>query len=335
MPLETASFFPDLNSANPAHTDPQAQGDAHIRLIKATVKATFPNFTSAALTSTQAAIDAAVAAVTGGTVSVGAGSAGTPSLNVNGQGGLYSPGAHQVGIETNGISAIVVNSDQSVNFAAPIVAASSIAAAGTISAAGAYSGGTGQLVPSGSVVMWLESTAPAGWLFLNGQAVSRTTFATLFTKYGTGYGAGNGTTTFNLPNMQEVAPVGQSTMGGASSPGRMTHTANIANIGAVVGEEQHALVAAENAPHIHGVFLNDPGHLHDIPGGLQNNSSGQVTREGFTTDQHGNTAAAVTNITVRDTTGGGGTANQTASQGSGTAHNNVQTSFVLAFIVKT
>ena len=63
MPLETATYISDLNISNPANSDGLNQADDHMRLIKSAVKATFPNFTAAALASTQANLDAAVAAV--------------------------------------------------------------------------------------------------------------------------------------------------------------------------------------------------------------------------------------------------------------------------------
>ena len=58
MPLETGTYITDLVVTNPVHTDGMNNDDGHARLIKATLKNTFVNFTSAALNSTQAAIDA-------------------------------------------------------------------------------------------------------------------------------------------------------------------------------------------------------------------------------------------------------------------------------------
>lgn len=59
-----------------------------------------------------------------------------------------------------------------------------------------------QFWKTGDVKGTLASTVPAGWLKANGQAVSRTTYAALFTLFGTTYGAGDGTTTFNLPDLR-------------------------------------------------------------------------------------------------------------------------------------
>lgn len=57
-------------------------------------------------------------------------------------------------------------------------------------------------VPSGAVMHFAMNTAPSGWLKANGAAVSRTTYAGLFTAIGTTFGAGDGSTTFNLPDMR-------------------------------------------------------------------------------------------------------------------------------------
>lgn len=55
-------------------------------------------------------------------------------------------------------------------------------------------------IKAGTVAMFAASTAPAGWLKANGAAVSRTAYAALFLAIGTTYGAGDGATTFNLPD---------------------------------------------------------------------------------------------------------------------------------------
>lgn len=57
-------------------------------------------------------------------------------------------------------------------------------------------------MPIGSVQSWLGASAPSGWLICNGQAVSRTTYASLFTIISTRFGTGDGSTTFNVPDLQ-------------------------------------------------------------------------------------------------------------------------------------
>ena len=60
------------------------------------------------------------------------------------------------------------------------------------------------LCPVGSVMAYMGTTAPTGWLLCDGSSVSRTTYAALFTIVGTSSGSGNGSTTFNLPDMRGV-----------------------------------------------------------------------------------------------------------------------------------
>ena len=62
--------------------------------------------------------------------------------------------------------------------------------------------GGGDYVPIGHTSFFAASTAPVGWIFANGDAVSRTTYAQLFAVIGTTYGAGDGSTTFNLPDLR-------------------------------------------------------------------------------------------------------------------------------------
>ena len=58
------------------------------------------------------------------------------------------------------------------------------------------------LVPTGAVLPFVALSLPAGWLVADGAAVSRSTYANLFSLIGTGYGVGNGSTTFNLPDLR-------------------------------------------------------------------------------------------------------------------------------------
>ena len=63
-------------------------------------------------------------------------------------------------------------------------------------------------LPVGAICQYGGSTAPSGYLMCNGQAVSRTTYADLFKAIGTSFGAGDGVTTFNVPNFNGRVPVG-------------------------------------------------------------------------------------------------------------------------------
>src|SRR5690606_17924783 len=111
-----------------------------------------------------------------------------------------------------------------------------------------------QLVPIGTVVDYAGSTAPTGWLFCAGQAVSRSTYAALFSVIGTTYGVGDGSTTFNLPDLRGRVTAGRDNMGGVSA-GRLTGArpggVNGSWLGSAGGTEAHQLHAGEMAFHQH------------------------------------------------------------------------------------
>ena len=75
--------------------------------------------------------------------------------------------------------------------------------------------------PVGAIHMYAATNAPSGWLLCNGAAVGRTNYSQLFFVIGTAYGVGNGSTTFNVPNMVQRFPLGVTNAlgatGGASS----------------------------------------------------------------------------------------------------------------------
>jgi len=109
----------------------------------------------------------------------------------------------------------------------------------------------------------LMNMAPAGWLTCDGSAVSRTTFANLFSVIGTTYGAGDGSTTFNVPEMR-----GRNPMGAGSGPGLSTRS-----LGQTGGEERHSLTISTTPSHTHTALTRTSGtwsgttNLQGAPGG--------------------------------------------------------------------
>lgn len=99
------------------------------------------------------------------------------------------------------------------------------------------------VAPVGTILMYGGSSAPGGWVACDGSALSRTAFSALFSIISTTFGAGDGSSTFNVPNFKGrmALGVGQSTAAGATA-----HA--LAQMG---GEETHALVGAEMAYHAH------------------------------------------------------------------------------------
>lgn len=275
MALETATYISQLVSSNPTATDPVGQGDDHLRLIKAALQATLPNWTAAALNSTQAQIDNATAVAAGTNAGVmNAGTVGAPGLAVAGSltTGLFSDTANTLSIGTAGAKALQVNADQSVTFEGNTTTVGSQVVdgnstiSGNLTVTGAITGGGAVLV--GEPRMWLSDTLPSGGFgWLNGQAISRTLYPVLFALWGTTYGTGNGTTTFNVPNMQGVVPIGKNGMGGATAANLVTLTnANVT--GSIIGA-QNATLSQANLPNITNMAVAIPSgqgsHSHSLP----------------------------------------------------------------------
>jgi microcystin-dependent protein/cytoskeletal protein CcmA (bactofilin family) len=160
---------------------------------------------------------------------------------------------------------------------------------------------------TGEIRLWSAAALPAGgWLFCNGAAINRTTYANLFAVIGTTYGVGDGSTTFNVPDLRSRVPIGTGTGTGLSTYA----------LGATGGEESHTLTVAEMPAHSHNI--TDPGHSHS---GVPNQASTALNGANNSTNNGGNTGAVTTGITI-DNTGGGG------------AHENRQPYLAINYIIK-
>lgn len=104
----------------------------------------------------------------------------------------------------------------------------------------------GVYVPIGGIVQFGGSSAPSNWVLCDGSAVSRTTYADLFTALSTTYGAGDGSTTFNVPDLRGRMAVGKGTNADVDA----------------LGDNDGASLANRSPKHQHTVY--DPGHGHSI-----------------------------------------------------------------------
>src|ERR1700746_593909 len=102
-------------------------------------------------------------------------------------------------------------------------------------------GAAGESYPIGVIVPYTSTTAPPTWMICDGSAISRATYPALFAICGTTFGAGDGSTTFNLPDLRGRVGVGAGQ--GASLSNRL--------LAAIGGEEAHVLTVAELASHTH------------------------------------------------------------------------------------
>lgn len=155
---------------------------------------------------------------------------------------------------------------------------------------------------TGEIKIYTGSVAPTGYFLCDGSAISRTTYADLFTVIGTTCGAGDGTTTFNLPNLNGKIPVGLDS----------TQT-EFNTLGKTGGEKTHTLTVSE-IPSMK-IFWNG--------------TSGEVlTKDGTVlTDLTGNYSRGIGHWA----SGGSATVR---TEGGGQAHNNIQPYIVLNFIIK-
>jgi microcystin-dependent protein len=175
----------------------------------------------------------------------------------------------------------------------------------------------------GEIRLYGGTTAPTGWLLCYGHTVSRTTYAALFAVIGTTFGAGDGSTTFALPDFRGRAPFGQDDMGG-SAAGRLT-TAGSGVDGATLGasggaqtvtlstseipSHTHTGTTASSGSHNHTTSV-DGDHTHTFSGTSSTESAGHTHRVSGTTSGHSSDHTHAISIT---------------SQGQSTSHTHAMT----------
>jgi len=96
------------------------------------------------------------------------------------------------------------------------------------------------MLPAGAVLLWGAAVIPAGHLLCNGQAVSRTTYSDLFSAIGTTFGSGDGSTTFNVPDLRDRFVIGKSSGKALGSTGG---SSSITMTDATMPNHTHTIVA--------------------------------------------------------------------------------------------
>lgn len=160
--------------------------------------------------------------------------------------------------------------------------------------------------PLGAGCDYWGTVAPTGYLFAYGQAINRTTYADLFVIYGTTFGVGDGSITFNIPDKRGRSSFGKDDMGG-SSANRLTGLTDGIDgdvLGGTGGLESTTLTTAQI-----------PAHTHGITGTTQLNNIG------------------TTSVKIQNPEGASATV-ASDSTGGGTAHNNVPPGIVCNYIIR-
>lgn len=126
--------------------------------------------------------------------------------------------------------------------------------------------------PTGSIIAFAGNTLPDGYLACNGSAISRTTYASLFAVIGTTYGSGDGSTTFNLPNLTDKFIQGSDTAGTVKSAG-LPNITGYAQMGFGYYDKEQNIVFPIGATSVSGAFSTqdrwgrmlkgDPMHFED------------------------------------------------------------------------
>ena len=171
-------------------------------------------------------------------------------------------------------------------------------------------------IPTATIVPWSDSSVPTGFLECNGQAVSRSTYATLFGIIGTTYGSGDGSTTFNVPDLQDNVAVSKSPTKNLASTGGANTVSSTGNVG---GSTANATLSTPQlASHNHGT--NRPVQF---PG----------TQQGGVIPANQNSPAV--NTFINSTGSGGGHSHNMSATFSGDATSVVQPYLTVVYVIKT
>jgi len=303
MALETGTYISDLNASNPVSTDGLAQADDHLRLIKSTVKATFPSV-SGAITATHTEINTVADGDTAATATT---LVDADRFVMNDDGTMKQVAITDVQTYVDANMTLRTDVVTTASIADDAVTTAKIPDAAITAAKLAV----GAAFVAGMVMPYAGSSAPSGWLLAYGQDVSRTTYSDLFSVIGTTYGSGDGSTTFTLPDLRGRTVAGQDDMGGTSADRLTDQTGGLNGdtLGATGGSETHTLTEAELAAHSHSLGTN---------GRVQVGNDNGVAYSGKWVSGSGSTITYSTEDT-----------------GSDTAHNNVQPTIILNYIIKT
>lgn len=202
------------------------------------------------------------------------------------------------------------------------------------------------VIPAGIIEVFAGDTVPTGYLLCDGSAVDRTTYATLFSVIGTTYGAGDGSTTFNLPDLSGKTALGSSGSHAlASSGGSTTVTLQETNLPShthSVPKHGHANTIAAKTPSLAHTISTQPAFKYTAPSTSKCSPGMKAVCASHSSNQ---TATRATNVAITAhaatacTMSGSVTAhaafNSDSTTGGGGAHDNMQPYLAVNYIIST
>lgn len=186
----------------------------------------------------------------------------------------------------------------------PVVGTQAAGNISTLAASTAFVQNAVSAFLTGFIVPYGGSAAPTGWLLCDGSAVSRTTYSGLFTVIGTTFGAGDGSTTFNVPDLRGRVPAGVDSGAGRLGSGVSPGFTGSATLGSAAGSQSDTLDTTKIPAHTHNYTKTDAS----AP----------------SSDSVGGPVQTVSQSTVA-----------TSSTGGGLPHNNTQPTLIVNYVIKT
>ena len=197
-------------------------------------------------------------------------------------------------------------------------------------------------IPIGMITPYAGSSSPTGWLLCYGQEISRSTYAGLYAVVGDTYGSGDGSTTFNVPDLRGRTPAGLDNLGG-SDAGRLSWANTLGTTG---GTQTHTLTGAESGTSSHTHSINhDHASFNTASGGAHSHTGVNYTSAtggsltGFVLAQHVATGAIINStgsdhVHAIDVPSFSGTSGSSSTANASSAHNNMQPTILLSYIIK-
>jgi microcystin-dependent protein len=194
-------------------------------------------------------------------------------------------------------------------------------------------------IPTATIVPWSSASVPTGFLECNGQAVSRSTYSALFAIVSTTYGTGDGSSTFNVPDLQDNVAMGKSGTKALASTGGANTVANTGNVGTninvtgnVGGNTANATLSTAQMPSHSHIQKNSPGQGNPSSGAFLRQNYAGASNNNTNVSTHTDGSGTGHSHTMSATFTGSGNASSTFT---GSSNSVLQPYLTIIYIIKT